>query len=315
MGKIGGEGMIEPRLYGGAGDLLAMQELLMEGRKAANGSYYIHIGDLQWWLYYPPLDSDFWNQIHLWDDRRHSGRLLGWALISPEWVGIDVYVQPELKGSSTARDMYLWAEGQATKVAREHGKKTINTLWISHQDVILDKFYSHRGFHRKSGCAHFVRNLEQELPSEDIPQGFEVRSCKGLPEVSARATAQAGAFESTAPFEQYLERFTNFMRSPAYVSELDVVAVDFDGHIGAFCIIWLDPVNKVGLFEPVGTHPDFQRKGLGRAVMLEGMRRLKAYGMSSAIVTTGEDNLPAFKLYESIGFQLDKRLGTYEKEI
>ena len=142
-----------------------------------------------------------------------------------------------------------------------------------------------------------------------------LRACAGLPEVAARATAQAAAFESAAPFERYLERFINFMRSPAYDPELDIVAVDPQGRVGAFCIVWPDLVNKVGLFEPVGTHPDFQRKGLGRAAMLEGMQRLQARGMNTAIVSTGEYNLPAIKLYEALGFTLVKRLGTYVKDV
>ena len=53
------------------------------------------------------------------------------------------------------------------------------------------------------------------------------------------------------------------MRSPVYDRDLDIVAVSADDRIGAFCIVWMDAVNRVGLFEPVGTHPDFQRKGLG----------------------------------------------------
>ena len=35
----------------------------------------------------------------------------------------------------------------------------------------------------------------------------------------------------------------------------------------AACTIWFDQVNGVGLFEPVATHPDFQGRGLGKAVM------------------------------------------------
>ena len=105
------------------------------------------------------------------------------------------------------------------------------------------------------------------------------------------------------------------MRSPVYDPDLDIVAVASDGHIGAFCIVWIDPVNQVGLFEPVGTHPHFQRQGLARAVMLEGMRRLSQAGMKQAIVSTFEDNQAAIKLYESMGFQTVYRLGTYEKDV
>ena len=162
---------------------------------------------------------------------------------------------------------------------------------------------------------HLTKSLDEFIPSSQLPEGFLVRGCKGEPEVTARARAQYGAFESKAKFELYLERFTNFMRSPVYNPELDIVAVAPDGQVGAFCIVWTDPVNRVGLFEPVGTHPDFQRNGLGRAVMQEGMRRLQARGMKSAIVSTYEDDPVAIKFYEAVGFQVINRLGTYEKDV
>jgi ribosomal protein S18 acetylase RimI-like enzyme len=94
-----------------------------------------------------------------------------------------------------------------------------------------------------------------------------------------------------------------------------VVAAAPDGQIGAFCIAWPDSVNRVGLFEPVGTHPDFQRKGLGKAVMHEALRRLQACGMRQAIVSTSLDNLPAIKLYEAVGFQVIDQLDMVERQL
>ena len=49
--------MNEPRPYHNEPDLEAMANLLMAGRKANNGSYYIHIGDLNWWLYLPTVSG------------------------------------------------------------------------------------------------------------------------------------------------------------------------------------------------------------------------------------------------------------------
>lgn len=307
--------MIEPRIYRDEQDLHAMCELLMAGRKANNGCYYIHQGDLSWWLYYPPLEGDFWKHIYLWEDPTQAGRLLGWTLISPDWVGFDVYVQPELRGSQKALEMYLWAEERAMSVARQSGKSTIYVLWVLHDDDILGDYFTQRGYGLKRGMVHLETTLDVAIPPSHLAEGFEVRSCRGIPEVAARAKAQYGAFKSSAPYERYLERFTNFIHSPVYDPELDIVAGSTHGEIGAFCIVWIDPINQVGMFEPVGTHPEFQRKGLGKAVMQEGLRRLQERGMRSAIVSADEDNPAAIKLYESVGFQMINRLGTYEKEV
>lgn len=292
-----------------------MCQLLRNGRAANNGSYYIHQGDLKWWLYYPPLEGDFWNQIYLWDDPAQAGQLLGWVLLSPDWVGFDVYVMPELRGSSPAQEMYIWAEEQAMQIAREKGKASIYVLWVLHDDEVLGGHFGERGYHLQRGYVHMTRTLDDATAPDSVADGFVVRGCRGEPEVSARARAQYSAFKSSAPFGRYLERFTNFMRSPVYDPELDIVAVAPDGKIGAFCIAWTDPVNQVGLFEPVGTHTEFQRVGLGRAVMHEGLRRLKERGMRSAIVSTFEDNPAAIRLYQSLGFQVINRLGTYEKDV
>jgi hypothetical protein len=40
--------MVPPRPYRDPADLDRMRALLQAGRKAANGSYYVHIGDLNW---------------------------------------------------------------------------------------------------------------------------------------------------------------------------------------------------------------------------------------------------------------------------
>jgi mycothiol synthase len=315
MGKNGRKGMKIPRLFQDEKDLSGMCELLEQGRMADNGTYYVHIGDLKWWLYYPPLDEDLRDYTYLWDDPDNPGRLLGWALITPGWVGIDVYTQPELRESLAAKEMYLWAEEKATVVARQKQLPTIHNIWISHDDAALREHYQQQGFKLCPGMTHLIRNLNEDIPAEIEPDGFVLRGCEGTTEVSQRAAAQHRTFASKAPFEKYLRRFENFMRSKVYQPDLDIVAVAGDGHIASFGIMWIDMKNKVGLFEPVGTHPDFQRKGLGRAVVLKGLHILQAYGMKKAIVSACDDNLPAIYLYESVGFQVIKQLGTFEKDV
>jgi ribosomal protein S18 acetylase RimI-like enzyme len=214
-----------------------------------------------------------------------------------------------------AVEMYKWAEQTATAVARKRGNKTIYVLWISHDDEVLDQHLREQGYRLARGMVHLTRNLDEPIAPAKVSGEFNLRACKGELEVIERAKAQYGAFGSSAPFEKYLERFKNFMRSPVYDHYLDLVALATNGEIGAFCIVWTDPVNRTGLFEPVGTHPDFQRKGLGRAIMLEGLRCMRERGMEQAIVSTFEDNEAAIKLYESVGFRVVKRLGTYEKDV
>ena len=50
----------------------------------------------------------------------------------------------------------------------------------------------------------------------------------------------------------------------------------------------------------MGTAPEHQRRGLGKAVIYEGLRRLKDLDAEMAFVGSGSDQASAF--YTSIGF-------------
>lgn len=75
-----------------------------------------------------------------------------------------------------------------------------------------------------------------------------------------------------------------------------------DGRIAAYTVYWTDTRNGLGLFEPVGTHREFRRLGLGRAVMLHAMARMRSAGLVSVSVNHNADNVAARRLYESLGF-------------
>jgi len=126
--------------------------------------------------------------------------------------------------------------------------------------------------------------------------------------------ASHAAFKSGMQFDKYWLRTLRFVQSPVYVKEHEIFVMAPTGDVAAYCIIWTDELTKVGHFEPVGTHPDYQRKGLGKSLLFEGLRRLKSESMTVADVCTNHDNAAAIRLYESVGFQKAKRLLTYKKK-
>jgi len=306
----------EPRHFRDERDLDGMRSLLRAGRRSKNGTYYVHTGDINWWLYYPSFGVNLFEHLYVWDDPSKPGRLLAWVLLGYDsYSTFDVVIQPELRGTPLALEMVNWAEQRMTGILRSLGKDTIRVMWIFEDDTVMDEILRQRGFQPYAADVHMVRSLDEPIQVSGTPDGWTVRACGGLEEVEARAAAQHGAFGSSAPMDQYVGRFRHFMQSGVYNPEWDMVTAREDGKIGAFCITWPDPLNRVGLFEPVGTHPDFQRKGLGKAVMLESLRSLRENGMRQAIVSTAEDNEPGIKLYEAAGFRIVNRLMAYKKNI
>ena len=87
-----------------------------------------------------------------------------------------------------------------------------------------------------------------------------------------------------------------------YRRDLDLCVRTVAGEVAAYCLCWLDPGNGVGLFEPVRTEEAYQRRGIGRALMIEGIRRLMVAGATLVKVTSAASNDAAKALYRGVGF-------------
>jgi mycothiol synthase len=294
------------RSYEGLHDLHAMLDLLIAGSAAGNGTHYVHRGDLQWWLFYTDTPEETWRpNIKLWVE---DDCLAGWALLSPDEFAFDVFVAPHLRGSPLEQEMLAWAVDHMPEL------DYIQSNWVAKDDELRKEWLEAHGFETiEHSMIHFKRSLAGSLDGPPLPEGFSIRTSRGEADARPRATCSYAAFENSKPFEEYWPRTLRFMQSPVYVPEHELFVIAPGGEVASYCIIWTDENTKVGHFEPVGSHPNFQRKGLGKSLLFEGFRRLKAEGMNEADLCTNYDNAPAIGLYESVGFRKAERLLTYRK--
>jgi mycothiol synthase len=160
----------------------------------------------------------------------------------------------------------------------------------------------------------FERTLD-ELPTEKLPDGFTVQGVSNLDDGRLRAAVLQSAFRPDGDREEFWAEYRQFIGSAVYDGERDLFVRSPDGRGASACTIWFDSVNAVGLFEPVSTHPDFQNKGLGKAVMAEGLRRMKAAGMRRAVVGFDPNNAAALALYSSMGFRASCYFTVARKEL
>lgn len=305
--------MKEPRLFEHDNDLRAMQALVSEGISARTGTHYIHPGDLAWWYGYLEAENDIARHTYLWYG---AHTLQAFAILSPGWHTLDLFVRPFLLGSGLHRQMLDWAMEKAARFCLDHGKDKFSTEWIAQNDALANEMLSARGWDSLGGqTTALARSLEGELPQAALPTGFSVRNCRGLEEVEGRALAQYRAFESEWEPDRYIARFRRWMQSPLYEPGLDIVAVNPAGEIAAFCLLWEDRANRIGLIEPMGTDPAFQRMGLGRAVVSAGLRKLQADGMKTAWINTGAHHSSALALYQSCGFYPWRELVLWTKKV
>jgi mycothiol synthase len=304
--------MMEPRPYRDQTDWPRLLTLLQDGRRANNGTYYVHTGDVCWWLFYPDdQEAEFGERIFLWEE---GETLLGWCLITPKEPYYDLFIAPHLRGTPEAEAMELWA---ATKLAEQlgaEGGKKVETFWISEKDDVRIASLQRHGFVGREDFNHYRRSLD-EIGTVTVPEGYRIDHVRNEADAERRAVPSQAAFKSKFAWEAYWPRYRSFTKSRVYVPERDMMLLAPDGRCASFCIYWLDEVNKVGLFEPVGTHPDFQRRGLGKALLTEALRRMKAEGMETAIVSTYVDRLAANRIYESVGFKKHDLFLAFGKEV
>ena len=72
---------------------------------------------------------------------------------------------------------------------------------------------------------------------------------------------------------------------------------------------------KNGYTDPIATHPDFQRRGLSKALLLCGLSLLKARGMLTAHLGTSSENSAILHCAESVGFHTTHKVFFYQKPI
>jgi mycothiol synthase len=295
-----------------------MRQLLMAGSRAKIPASYMHPGYLDWATYYTPGDQDMARNLRLWE-RLDDGQpaLMAWAILMHNEGCFDLFVQPELHGTpehERVMDEYIiWAEARA----REVGLTKIWPFWAMDYDQVLIRLMQARGFvivQADPPVPLFERALDH-LPTLPLPAGFTVQGVRNLDDGRLRAAVTHGAFRPHFPADAQWAEYERFIASPVYDGERDIFVRSPDGRGASACTIWFDPVNAVGLFEPVGTHPDFQGRGLGKAVMAEGMRRMKAAGMRRAIVGFNPNNRAALALYTAMGFRAAGYFAIAEKNL
>jgi len=311
---------IQARPYRDPTDMARMRHLLMAGSHATISASYMHPGCLDWDTHCPPDEQENRRNLRLWE-RMDAGEdpptLEAWAMFWRHEGTFDLFVSPALYGTplhATVMDEYVaWAEARA----HEAGLKQIAPFWVLDYDTVMDRLMQARGFvviPFDPAPPLFERTLES-LPAISLPDGFTVQGVRNLDDGRLRARVTHDAFGSHGDWEGYWAGYAQFIGSAVYDGERDLFVRAPDGRGASACTIWFDPVNAVGLFEPVATHPDFQGQGLGKAVMAEGLRRMQAAGMRRAVLGFDPNNLAALALYTSLGFRASCYFVGYRKEV
>ncbi len=263
-------------------------------------------GDLEWWTAQGGPDPDWPGRIRIWEIGGHA---VGWCWFKPP-VEADWFVAPDLAihDATHVRDeMLAWHRLQALRGARDRplagtddGEPPALELWAADgwpdAAFLADRSWTPGGVM----LTQYHQALDVELDPPRVPDGYRIRTLTGPDDIPARVEVHRAAF---APSKLTIEKYETLVRQDHYRFDRDLVIEAPDGSFAAFAMCWVDPVGSIGEFEPVGVHPDHQRRGLGKVVMRDGLRLMRAAGVGDAIVFSLRSNAASEALYRSAGFR------------
>ena len=299
------------RSLSGEADAYKLQEFTASAIGDQGRVGLMHPGDVVHRIYNGLRREDPGELIRIWEDE--AGLILGWTLLDPRGAGFDPQISAAARSGfpDLEREINVWSEQRLRELMDARGSEAIRLETDAFADdqqraALLEEL----GWAATDDELMWLsrRPLDHVEPPV-LPEGYIVRTVRGVDEAAIVADVHAAGFGSSWTPELY----RRVMTSPGYSPDREFVVEAPDGTLAAFCVTWPDPVNLTGLFEPVAVHPDHRRLGLGRAVMRAGMLAMRQWGMRHAEVAYEVDNPGSGKLYRSEGFEPVEKIVLYRK--
>jgi ribosomal protein S18 acetylase RimI-like enzyme len=249
--------------------------------------------------YLEPIEY-FTSHAHLW--RNDTGELVGFLFHYYSMIHLQVnYEYRHLES-----EMVDWAERNWAG-----GESQINTM-VYEWDIERQKLLASRGY-ENHGAMEDVRiyDLTRIYPEVDLPPGFRITSLAEYGDARARVDLENSVFGATLDENWYRGKSS----APSYSPNWDLIAISPDGKLAAESLVWLYPKNQAAEIDPLGTHPDFRKQGLARAIVLESFKRMCASGIRYAYIASEAQNSIVSHLYATLqpvetyqGFHWNKQL-------
>jgi ribosomal protein S18 acetylase RimI-like enzyme len=308
--------IIQQRPFTGPADLPAMLALARQFPGEA-----LHVIDLPYRFSSWALDDP--GNVALWFDE--SNQLQAWAALqAPFWM-LD-YTQNPGHAAHLFPAILDWADQRARQLRHTPFERPAWYANVFAGQVELIRCLEQAGFACQADLGEdswskVLMERPAGLPLTAYPPrpGFTVRPLSGLAAGPADVPAYVELHRTVFGTKNMtVEWRLRTLQQPDYNPELDLLVVDAggqaDGRPVAFCIAWLQPELRIGQIEPLGCHPDYRKFALGRVALAEALHRLEAHGARTILVETDSFRNTAFRLYESLGFQVIQDVLVYRKD-
>jgi predicted N-acetyltransferase YhbS len=197
-------------------------------------------------------------------------------------------------------EMLAYAEQNLPAAPGADGRRALRAF-INDTDAEFLSLVRARDFERQPDHDRplFCLPIPNPFPAVQLPAGYRLQSLADECDWAKvhRVLWRGFNHPGEPPAGQaVLESRRRMFDTPSARRDLKIVVVDPSGDYVAFCGMFCVPSCGYAYVEPVATDPAYRRMGLGRAAVLEGVRRCGRLG--AAVAYVGSDQ--AF--YRALGF-------------
>ncbi|HUO45637.1 MAG TPA: mycothiol synthase [Acidimicrobiia bacterium] len=226
--------------------------------------------------------------------------LVGYAGLTPGfepgWWTLEVAVDPGWRTAEMFRDLL----SAAVKTAAIKGGRAVR-LWAFLPRLVEAAFDT--GFEAERE----LRRLWRPLPvgaTPVYPPGLVID--RFLPGRDNRALLDLNnaAFQGHPENGNWTPQVLAYRMSQPWFDPEDVITVRQETRMIGFCWVKRERPGE-GEIYVVAVAPEMQGRGLGRALMIDGLRIMARQGLAKATLYVDSGNVAAIRLYEDLGFRLD----------
>jgi GNAT superfamily N-acetyltransferase len=241
---------------------------------------------------HPLLDESALDRIGIWED---SGEIV--AVVHYESKLGEVFFQNHPEYIHLKPDMLDYAEKYLFGNSKS-GRRVVRA-YVNDFDTELEALVRSRGYQRTPEYDRPMSKfpIPDPFPKITLPDGYRLKSLQDENNLrKIHRVLWRGFNHPGEPPEDGVEDRRKMQMVPNFREDLNIVVEAPDGNFVSFSGTWYEGINRYAYVEPVATDPDYRRLGLGKAAVLEGVRRCGELGATVAYV--GSD-LP---FYLTLGF-------------
>ena len=247
-----------------------------------------------------------------------DGRMVAFAFVD-QYDNLIFEVDAQAACPGIEPEIVAWGVECVRRATRESGASRTLDASCCDDDTARIALLERHGFARQAvRSLRMIRPLDEPIPAPQLPAGFSIRHVAGEHEVEALVALHRAAFGTE---RMTVDERLAMMRVPEYDPELDLLAIAPDGRMAAYCMCSISREENErsgrseGHTDPVATHPDFQRRGLARALLLTGFRLLRQRGVAAAAIGTSSENVAMQQAARAAGFRMQSTTLWFAKPV